>query len=149
MALAAAGGWYALSPSAYSVEAAPFAGDPACSDVLSKAPRTLLGEGRDEVDGKSAAAWGDASVVLRCGVEPPSSTLDVCVDVDGVHWVLDEKRLDSDGDKVLRTFGRDPAVEVAIDAKSGLSGDALVVLNRTVEKIPQKSKCTDLSDVPL
>ncbi|MFD9379464.1 DUF3515 family protein [Streptomyces sp. NPDC059999] len=66
----------------YSVPAGPFARTAPCSDVVARLPETLMGRGRDDVDGVGAAEWGDRAVVLRCGVEPLAPTIDTCVNVN-------------------------------------------------------------------
>lgn len=142
-----AAAWYVLTPPTYAVEPGPHAGDARCAKVLADVPQSLLGEPRDRVSGQAVAAWGDAAVVLRCGVTPPQPTGNLCVDVDGVDWVLDEARAARDGVKVLRTYGRTPVVEVVVDDGWGTPGDVLVVLDRAVVALPQAAECVDVGDV--
>lgn len=144
--IAAAAASYFLFFSKVSVEPGPFADNPKCSDVISRAPETVLHKQRDDVTGDGVAAWGDGSVVLRCGVTPLRPTTNLCVDVNGVDWVLDEKRAQKDGVQVLTTYGRTPAVEMTVEGDGPKAGDALVDVNRAVRGIPQKSKCLSLSD---
>lgn len=136
---------HALS-GARSVEPGPFAGDPHCGLVLAGLPGRLLGKERDSVTGSGAASWGGGAVVLRCGVEPPAPTTDTCMDVNGTDWVLDEERAGRGGPRVLTTYGRAPAVEIAFMEGDLLAGDALVVIDRAVRDIPQRSKCIGLGD---
>jgi hypothetical protein len=144
LALAA---WYVLPSSSYEVDPGPFAGDPRCAEVVDRVPETVLDRARDDVRGAGAAAWGDGEVVLRCGVRPLPPNPNLCVTANGVDWVLDEQRARRDGVKVLTTYGRDPAVQVALDPGIDVGGDALVTLNPAVEKIPQKARCVGLDDV--
>ena len=143
--IAAAVASYFLFFSKVSVEPGPFADNPRCADVISRAPETVLHKQRDDVTGDAVAAWGDGSIKLRCGVTVPRPTTNLCVTVNGVDWVLDEKRA-QDGVQVLTTYGRDPAVEVTVDGDGPKGGDATVDLNRAVRGIPQKSKCLALGD---
>ncbi|MFD7920779.1 DUF3515 domain-containing protein [Streptomyces sp. NPDC059740] len=126
-----------LVPSAYSVDQAPHAGDRACADALARLPRKLLGRQRVETTGAGTAAWGDGSVVLRCGVTPPAPTPDPCMTVDGVDWVLDEHRAQTEGVRTLTTYGREPAVEVTVGAREASPGDVLVDLERAVRPLRQ------------
>ncbi|MFI0814772.1 DUF3515 domain-containing protein [Streptomyces sp. NPDC021098] len=145
-AIAAAVASYFLFFSKESVEPGPYADNPKCADVISRAPETVLSKHRDDITGKGAAAWGDGSVVLRCGVTPLRPTTNLCVNVDGVDWVLDEKRAQKDGVQALTTYGRDPAVEITVQGDGPQAGDALVDMSRAVRGIPQTSKCLSLSD---
>ncbi|KWT60129.1 hypothetical protein ADL21_20130 [Streptomyces albus subsp. albus] len=86
------------------------------------------------------AVWGDGAVVLRCGTTPPKQTTDPCVNVNGVDWVLREGASDS-GERVLITYGRDPAIEVTVAEASASAGDGLVDLGPAVEEIPQTAHC--------
>ncbi|WP_101257528.1 DUF3515 family protein [Streptomyces barkulensis] len=136
-----------LSPG-HSVRSGPFSGDPLCADVVSGAPEEVLSWQRDGDTGAGTASWGEASVVLRCGVEPMPPTPDLCMNVSGVDWVLDEGRLETDGVQVLTTYGRTPAVEVTIEDAPGHAGDVLVDMNRSVRDIPRKSKCLSPGELP-
>ncbi len=144
--MVAATAWWFLSPPTYAVDPGPFADDPLCADVMAGVPESLLGKDRDRVTGAGAAAWGDASIVMRCGVAPPSPTTNLCMTVNGVDWVLNEARANRDGVKVLRTYGRTPSVEVTFNDTGQLVGGVLVVLNGSLEDLPQKSECLNLSD---
>ena len=143
--LAGAVASYFLFFSKVSVEPGPYADNPRCSDVISRAPETVLHKQRDDVTGDGVAAWGDGSDTLRCGVTPPRPTTNLCVTVNGVDWVLDEGRAQKDV-QVLTTYGRDPAVEMTVEGDGAKGGDAAVDVNRAVRSIPQKSKCLALGD---
>ncbi|SFK60571.1 DUF3515 family protein [Streptomyces pini] len=136
-----------LSPD-HSVRSGPFSGDPLCADVVSGVPEEVLSRRRDGATETGTASWGEASVVLRCGVEPLPPTPDLCVNVSGVDWVLDEGRLEADGVQVLTTYGRTPAVEVTIRDAPGRAGDVLVDMNRSVRGVPRKSKCLSPGELP-
>lgn len=129
-----------------SVEPGPFASDAHCGRVLAELPDELLGKDRDPVEGTGAASWGGGAVVLRCGVQPLAPTTDTCLNVNGTDWVLDEERAKHGGPRVLTTYGRAPAVEIAFAQDDLLAGDALVVVDKAVRDIPQQSRCIGLSD---
>ncbi|WP_331733052.1 DUF3515 family protein [Streptomyces sp. NBC_01276] len=130
----------------YDVPAGPFAHGAPCAGVVAGLPGTLLGQGRDAVDGVGAAGWGGGSIVLRCGVRPLGPTVDTCVNVDGVDWVLDDGRAGRGGVWAFTTYGREPAVEVVFAGGSRSAGDALIAVNKGVRGFPQNSKCLALSD---
>jgi uncharacterized protein DUF3515 len=116
--------------------------------MISAAPDTVLGKNRDPVDGPGAASWGDTSIVLRCGVTPPPPTPNLCMNVDGVDWVLNKKRDMHDERVALTTYGRVPAVELTVARAVGHHGGALTTVNHLLDAVPQARKCTSLADVP-
>ena len=129
VALAAAG------CSAPRVEPAPRANDPACARALGGAPSTLLGQGRSDVQGAGALAWGDPLIVLRCGYPGVGRTSAPCIEVNGVDWVV----ADPDADPVVfAAFGRDPTVQLAVPASYGRSNAsaALVGLAPVARALP-------------
>ncbi|MFF3273752.1 DUF3515 family protein [Streptomyces chrestomyceticus] len=138
---------FSLLPSPPEIESAPNAGHPLCADIARNYPRQLLGENRTEAKGEGVAVWGDSAVVLRCGMKPPKPTTDLCLNVNGVDWVLrsdasSEGEGGSKSKKTLLTYGRDPAVEVTVTAEAmTAAGDTLVDLGDAVRAIPQKAKC--------
>jgi hypothetical protein len=141
--MATAGGVFLLTPSdsAPSISAAADANDPMCGKVISKLPPKIGDASRRNVGTLGAAAWGKPSIVLRCGVTPPIPTIDACIDVNGIHWVLDEAKAKSQGIRTLTTYGRKPAVEVSFFDVSDQAGGDLVSLETAVSQIPQTSKC--------
>jgi hypothetical protein len=127
--------------STVSVQAAPFAADPACAQVLASLDGAdeLAGRHRHEVTAQSAAAWGDPPVVLRCGVEPPGPTTESCLEVAGVDWIGPADPSTADARYV--TYGRTPAVEVVVpDPSSGLDV-VLSELSPAVSALPQDRTC--------
>ncbi len=138
----AAGGVTALSAASSPPgrESAPNAGHPACGRAAAHYPPQLLGKKRSAPAAEGVAVWGDGAVVLRCGTTPPKPTTDPCVNVNGVDWVLREGPSDS-GERVLITYGRDPAIEVTVAEASASAGDGLVDLGPAVEEIPQTAHC--------
>lgn len=93
------------------VEPAADANDPACAKVSVLLPKLVAGQERVWTDAQATGAWGDPSILLRCGVAPPAPSDLVCTTIGGVDWlVLDVE----DKRQRLVTYGRDPAIEVSI-----------------------------------
>lgn len=100
------------------MEPAKHAEDVRCAEVSVRVPDSLAGERRRWTDAQATAAWGDpASVLLRCGVPLQGPSELPCYNLGGVDWLA----LEQEGN-VQRaiTFGRDPAVEVAVSRSRGL-----------------------------
>jgi hypothetical protein len=69
--------------------------DGGCARLADRLPAELDGRDRRDTSPSSprTAAWGDPAVVLRCGVQRPASlTGSEVIVVDGVGWVLAERR---------------------------------------------------------
>jgi hypothetical protein len=103
------------------VRSAPDGASEACAQVLALLPSTLAdAPRRDTSGGPGTAAWGDPAILLRCGEEPVVATTQPCVGVpheDGeVDWVV---LATGEAGSILRTFARDPAVEVEVPAAYG------------------------------
>ena len=125
-------------------DAAPDATDPDCAAVVVRLPDTVAGLAERETNAQGTGAWGQpASVLLRCGVEPPGPTTDRCVSVDGVDWIIDE----SDAPRFLfTTYGRTPAVEVLVDNDVVSGSTAIADLSPAVAAIPAEGGCVALDD---
>ncbi|NBE55220.1 DUF3515 family protein [Streptomyces boluensis] len=130
----------AVSAPDFGIESAPDAGHPRCAQVARSYPEKIAGSARAATDLPGVTVWGDADVVLRCGAPVPSATVDPCVNVDGVDWVVDESR-SKDGHKVLITYGREPAVELTVTDAAAHEGAGLVDLSHAIEPIRQGSPC--------
>ncbi|MET9051930.1 DUF3515 family protein [Streptomyces bacillaris] len=129
------------------VASAPHAGDAACRQFADGYPDRLGGQKLTFTDRPGVAVWGENAIVLRCGVELPEPTIDPCATVDGVDWVFREDRSE-DGGKVVVTYGRDPAVEVAVTEEITAVDDVLVGLSALVEPVKPYTKCVGMDDVP-
>lgn len=128
-----------VSSPALDVRPAARADDPACTRIADRYPARLVGEGRDPVAVTGVASWGNGGVVLRCGLEPPGETADLCVEVGGVDWVFREDRSAGSGYRVLITYGRDPAVQAFVDDRITAIDGVLVDLSdmvRPIERAP-------------
>nr|WP_194720335.1 DUF3515 family protein [Cellulosimicrobium arenosum] len=136
-----------------TVPVAPDATDPLCADVVLAVPDSL-GDELEKVGttSQATAAWGEpgAAVTLRCGVEPPGPTTDLCQSVESeggtVDWVVRE--LD-DGTWTFTTYGRDPAVQVVVPAtvREDHSGAFVADLGPAVEAVPQTRACVGPEDL--
>ncbi|HEX6953724.1 MAG TPA: DUF3515 domain-containing protein [Agromyces sp.] len=126
-------------------EPAPDAADPDCAAVVVRLPDEVAGQEARETDAQGTGAWGTpASVLLRCGVEPPGPTTLRCVSVDEVDWIIDE----SDAPRYrFTTYGRTPAVEVVVD-NDIVSGTTVVAdLSHAIAVIEADGGCTDLEEL--
>lgn len=98
----------------------PVPGPPAeeaafCRALDKELPKTVDGHDRSdpEPDSVLTAGWGDAAIVLRCGVPRPERMSDPQakgVDVDGINWMLEER---DSGPRFTTTY-RKTYVEVTL-----------------------------------
>lgn len=118
------------------------ANDPDCAAVIVRLPDTVGGLAIRQTDAQSTAAWGQPDqVVLRCGVAVPAASELPCID-KGIFWLRDDSR---EGYWLFTTFGRDPAIDVAVD-RDIASGPGIVLedLENAVSFTPENGlECTD------
>lgn len=118
---------------------------PECAAVTVRLPETVAGLARRETDAQSTGAWGEpAGVLLTCGVPVPGPSEADCVEVEGVDWLRDAS---DEFLTVFTTYGRDPAVSVAIDATAVSGRPALQDLAPAVGVIPAERACLARIDV--
>jgi hypothetical protein len=126
---------------AVSIEPAANASDPACAYVTLHLPESV-GDGlqQRETNAQAAGAWGEpARVFLRCGVEALAPTTLPCLSFGDVDWIIDEG---SHANLVLATtYGRQPAVEVAIDKALSGPGTILEDLAPAVRQARSAQNC--------
>lgn len=128
-----------------TVESAPEGTSDACAQVLALLPGRLVGATRRETGGGAGtAAWGDPAILLRCGEEPVLASTQPCVTVpgepEGVDWVV---LASDDTGSIVRTFGRDPSVEVEVPAQYGPAPvGVLPELGEAVSVVPAGAVCT-------
>ena len=128
-----------------TVVSAPEGTSDACTDVLALLPAELAGATRRETNGGAGtAAWGDPTILLRCGEEVVLASTQPCVTVPGdpeeVDWVV---LASDDSGSIVRTFGRDPAVEVEVPAAYGPAPvSVLPALGQAVSTVPATAVCT-------
>ncbi|MFD6332368.1 DUF3515 domain-containing protein [Streptomyces niveus] len=89
-----------------------------CRALDKELPKTVAGHDRSDPEPSSVttAGWGDAAIVLRCGVPRPERMSDPQakgVDVDGVNWMLEER---DSGPRFTTTY-RKTYVEVTLDER--------------------------------
>jgi len=121
------------------------ANSPDCAAVIVRLPDEVGGLEKRETTAQSTGAWGEPDqVVLRCGVPVPTASELPCID-KGVFWLRD----DSDpGFWRFTTFGRDPAIDVAVD-RDIASGPGVVLddLANAVSFTPENGlECTDTEE---
>ncbi|WP_405801755.1 DUF3515 domain-containing protein [Streptomyces sp. NBC_01506] len=89
-----------------------------CRALDKELPKTVAGHDRSDPEPGSelTAGWGDAAIVLRCGVPRPERMSDPQaegVEVDGVNWMLEER---DSGPRFTTTY-RETYVEVTLDER--------------------------------
>jgi len=116
---------------------------PAVSGVAAYTCAALHGALPDEVLGKTVtatnprspytAAWGDPSIVLRCGVPTPAALTPTSqlITVDGVDWLPEQLT----GGYLFTTVGRELNVEVSVPSAYSPEADALADLSSVVAKM--------------
>ncbi|MEU0085683.1 DUF3515 domain-containing protein [Streptomyces sp. NPDC006274] len=98
-----------------AVPSPPAAEAALCRALDGELPQSVGGQDRDDPEPSSelTAGWGDAAIVLRCGVPRPEGMSDPQgqgVDVDGVNWLLEER----DAGPRFTTTYRETYVEVTL-----------------------------------
>lgn len=86
-----------------------------CRSLHKELPESVAGLDREDPEPRSelTAGWGDAAIVLRCGVARPGRMSDPQaqgVEVNGVNWLLEER---DDGPRFTTTY-RETYVEVTL-----------------------------------
>ncbi|MDI3386514.1 DUF3515 family protein [Streptomyces sp. B-S-A8] len=128
-------------------EPAPNGASAACGEVVDRSPGEILGSERTSAGSEGTVQWGDGLITLRCGVKEPEPTVNLCVHVEEVDWVLDEGRLNRDGVSRMTTYGRAPAVEVTFSGPKEEAVGAVAELSGAVSWIEQGAKCVGAGDV--
>lgn len=125
------------------VGAAEDADNPACADVSVLLPDAIGDLDRVWTDAQATGAWGDPTVVLRCGVDVPAPSDLVCQTIGGVDWLV---LAQEDERQRLVSYGRDPAIEVIIKRGSDIDFRSIVeTLSTSIQSglQPASAKCTD------
>ncbi|MFJ1579616.1 DUF3515 domain-containing protein [Streptomyces sp. NPDC088147] len=89
-----------------------------CRALHKELPKTVsdLGRADPEPSSELTAGWGDAAIVLRCGVPRPEGMSDAqsdAVEANGVNWMLEER---DSGPRFTTTY-RKTYVEVTMDER--------------------------------
>lgn len=121
------------SPTVHAT-AAPQGTSTACTKLLTRLPATLDGLDRRATDAAGVVAWGDPEqILLRCGVSVPAVSSLPCITISGVDWLSDERT----NLTVLTSYGRAPAVDVAVQVSSLVSaGTVTSALAKSVGSLP-------------
>lgn len=97
------------------VDPALYAADPRCAAIMLGIPDEVGGLSMRTTSSQATAAYGDeATIVVRCGVEPPGPSNERCVAIDTASAAQDWLVTERDDEWVAVAFGRTPAVEVTI-----------------------------------
>jgi hypothetical protein len=125
---------------------APEAADPLCAEITVRLPDAIEDLPQRETDAQSTSAWGspESAVLLRCGVEIPGPSTLPCFTVKGVDWLRDDTNAPT---FVFTSYGRDPAVEVVVDAEITSGTSALVAIANAVGSLPAERECIAAEDV--
>lgn len=98
-----------------------------CADLMAALPDQVLGQPRREVSpGRYAAAWGDPTITLRCGVERPTALTpgSTCFTANEVDWFPEP----ADRGAIFTAIGRAALIEVRVPERYQPPGDALIDL---------------------
>lgn len=131
---------------AVAMRPAPAAAEPICAGVTVRLPDAIGELTKRETTAQATGAWGEpTAVLLHCGAESPAPTsLLPCYTVDGVDWLID----DSDSPTFLFTsYGRTPAVTVAIDNTVVAGVSVLESLSYAVSQLPITGSCISVDDL--
>jgi hypothetical protein len=130
------------------VDAAEDADNPACADVSVLLPDAIGDLDRVWTDAQATGAWGEPTVVLRCGVDVPAPSDLVCQTIGGVDWLVLEQEEER---QRLVTYGREPAVEVNIRRGEQIDFQSIVdSISTSIQSglAPATAKCTDRVEFP-
>lgn len=125
------------------LEAADDANNPDCASISVLLPNAVGDFDRMWTDAQATGAWGDPTVVLRCGVDVPAPSTLTCTTIAGIDWlVLDQE----DERQRLVSYGHDPAVEITI--RRGAEIDFRAIVESLTNNIksgmqPATAACTD------
>jgi hypothetical protein len=125
--------------------ASPDANSPECAAVTVRLPDLVADLPQRETTAQATGAWGEpASVLLTCGVAIPGPTTMPCVTINNVDWIEDDSQAPL---YQYTTFGREPAVQVALDSGVVSGSTVLVDLSGAVEVLPVTRQCLSAVDV--
>jgi hypothetical protein len=106
-----------------------------CAALDRELPEEVGGHGRTDPEPESAltSGWGDAAIVLRCGVPRPAGMSDPrahAVEADGVNWLLEQR---PEGPRFTTTYRR-TYVEVTMEERFAHDATPLAELAGAVKK---------------
>jgi hypothetical protein len=127
--------------STVEVDAPELAGETArtCAALVDALPQSVDGAKRRSVEpaGKTAAAWGDPAIVLRCGVRKPRGfdRFATCQETNGVGWFIPEQQMTGAPRPItMTTIGRTVYVEVRLPTEHWPPAAAMVDLASAIKK---------------
>lgn len=130
---------------AVPMKAAAGANNPECAAVTVRLPDKVADKPKRETNAQATGAWGDpAAVLLTCGLAAPGPTTMPCVTINNVDWIEDDSLKPL---YTYTTFGRVPAIQVAVDSNAVSGSTTLVDLSAAVSVLPVTSKCLSPIDV--
>jgi hypothetical protein len=124
-----------------AMDAAPDAANELCAEVSVRLPDTVADAELRETNAQGTGAWGTPAIaLLQCGVEVDAISSLECRTFEGIDWLIDP----SDENLVTATtYGRDPAIRVAIDKNVTGPGVILAELARAVSQVPATKTCNE------
>ena len=124
---------------AVPMKAATGANSPECAAVTVRLPDKVADMIKRETNAQATGAWGDpAAVLLTCGLAAPGPTTMPCVTINNVDWIEDDSLQPL---YTYTTFGRVPAIQVAVDSTAVSGSTTLVDLSAAVSVLPITNKC--------
>ncbi len=111
----------------------------ACAELKGRLPALILGKPTTATTPTSTytSAWGDPTIVLRCGVAMPAAltATSQLLSVNGVDWLPEPL----ERGYLFTTVGRAPVIEVSVPDAYQPESDALVDLSDAVAGVPVSS----------
>lgn len=109
-----------------------------CRQLETALPKKVDGMSRRDTTPQPdrTAAWGDPAVVMRCGVERPTTLKQTSQlnTVNGIDWLVEQR----DGGHVFTSVNRSAYVEVTVPAGHDPQVGPLVDLATSMHYVPQR-----------
>ncbi|MER6998081.1 DUF3515 domain-containing protein [Streptomyces sp. NPDC000410] len=128
------------APASITVPAPPAEEKALCRALHEELPESVAGLARQDPEPRSelTAGWGDAAIVLRCGVPRPAGMRDPLapgVVVNGVEWMAEERS--DDGPRFTTTY-RKTYVEVTLSKRFTEVGPLMELAKPVAKTIPHR-----------
>jgi len=130
---------------------APQATSVGCAGVVVRLPDRIGDLAKRQTDAQGTGAWGDpAAITLTCGLSTPQASGIPCQTVDGVDWLLEDRRIAGVDRRVFTTFGRAPGTQVVVDPAAVPVGTVLEALAEPVAAATRRTgqECRSIEDAP-
>lgn len=126
------------------MEAAADANNPACADIIVRLPDVVADLERRTTNAQSTGAWGEpAGVLLYCGTETSGPTVDDCVNVNDVDWIIDRSNAPL---YKFEAYGRTPGLQVIVNSEQASGTETVIDLAVVAKMLPQTRSCTSLAE---